>query len=62
MYSGGFKVPEELLHRHREISKDQKKTRQEVTEQELEEQRQRVLNDLNLSLPGGFHERKAEQM
>ncbi len=55
-------MPEETLHRRKEKLKDMNAGAVEITEQEMEEQRQRVLADLRLSATGGFHDHQTEQV
>ena len=51
IYSGGFKIPEEMLKKRRGHSKE--KPVEEVTEKMLEEQKLQIWNDLDMSHPLG---------
>ncbi len=53
MCSGGFKFPEEVLHRGRKVKTEERKE-EVVTEKELEEQKHQILADLNITQHAPF--------
>jgi len=59
--SGGFKIPEDLLKKKEEMThKDG--LGKEVTEKELAEKRQQILNDLNINYESLFHEMHSDHV
>ena len=49
-------MPAEMLQKKRNRSRPESKQGEKLTEKQLEEQKQQVLTDLNLSLHGPAHE------
>lgn len=61
MFSGGFKVPQEVIDKQlkRKSKSGKKGTGPEI---DFEEQKQHILMDLDLSLPGGPNDKRKQTM
>ena len=60
--SSGFKIPEEFLNKKQEVGYHKDSAGKQVTEKELEERRQQILQDLNISSDDLYHEQHFENV
>ncbi len=60
MYSGGFKVPSETLHRRQLGPKDTQDPGPDLNEDAIERQRRQILRDLDVSTAATREKKMAE--